>query len=84
MCKKVALVMDNPETCEKCEFYVPSLVRSGRGICSITNKSIENKIIKLLKCPFKELPEEECGDDDLDAFDRGWTAGFNSCLQMIR
>ena len=28
MCKKVALVMDNPEICEKCEFYVPSLVRS--------------------------------------------------------
>lgn len=84
MCKKVSLVMDNPEICEKCEFYVPSLVRSDRGMCCIINKLIENKITKLSKCPFKELPEEESEDEDLCSFDRGWTAGFNACLQKIK
>ena len=34
-------------------------------------------------CPLKELPKEENGDEDLCSFDRGWTAGFNTCLQRI-
>ena len=34
-------------------------------------------------CPLKELPKEENGDEDLCSFDRGWTAGFNTCMRRI-
>lgn len=80
---KSVLVMDTPEKCIHC------LLLNGADECIVqdddANFNASDSWDELMKgCPLKKLPEEENGDEDLCSFDRGWTAGFNTCLQMIR
>lgn len=80
---KSVLVMDTPEKCIHC------LLLNGVDECIVqdddANFNAGDSWDELMKgCPLKKLPEEENGDEDLCSFDRGWTAGFNTCLQMIR
>lgn len=80
---KSVLVMDTPETCIHC------LLLNGADECIVqdddANFNASDSWDELMKgCPLKKLPEEENGDEDLCSFDRGWTAGFNACLQKIR
>lgn len=80
---KLVLVMDTPEECIHC------LLLNGADKCIVqdddANFNAGDSWDELMKgCPLKKLPEEENGDEDLCSFDRGWTAGFNTCLQMIR
>ncbi len=91
---KSVLVMDTPKTCLDCMFCF-ELDEGIEACCSVTadeeDKSLCKEIIcengycnnKPEWCPLKELPKEENGDEDLCSFDRGWTAGFNTCLQRI-
>ena len=91
---KSILVIDTPETCLDCMFCF-ELDEGVNACCSImpdkNNKSLCRDIQcdgghcqdKPGWCPLKELPKEENGDEDLCSFDRGWTAGFNTCLQKI-
>ena len=95
MCKKAVLVMDKPETCQRCMFC-NSIVHGVDPFCKLSVDPEDDSYFRVIDCregydeavpkwcPLKELPEEERGDDDLDSFDRGWTAGFNSCLQRIK
>lgn len=80
---KSVLVMYTPEKCIHC------LLLNGADECIVqdddANFNAGDSWDELMKgCPLKKLPEEENGDEDLCSFDRGWTAGFNTCLQMIR
>lgn len=80
---KSVLVMDTPEKCIHCPLL------NGADECIVqdddANFNAGDSWDELMKgCPLKKLPEEENGDEDLCSFDRGWTAGFNTCLQMIR
>lgn len=79
---KSVLVMDTPEKCIHC------LLLNSEDKCIVqdddANFNAGDSWDELVKgCPLKELPKEENGDEDLCSFDRGWTAGFNTCLQRI-
>lgn len=79
---KSVLVMDTPKKCIHC------LLLNGADECIVqdddANFNAGDSWDELMKgCPLKKLPEEENGDEDLCSFDRGWTAGFNTCLQRI-
>ena len=79
---KSVLVMDTPEKCIHCLFL------NSKDICIVqdddANFNAGDSWDELMKgCPLKELPKEENGNEDLCSFDRGWTAGFNTCLQRI-
>ena len=79
---KSVLVIDTPEKCIRCPLL------NDADECTVqdanANFNAGDSWDELMKgCPLKELPKEENGDEDLCSFDRGWTAGFNTCLQRI-
>ena len=91
MNRKGMIIINMPTTCFECEFYHESSYDNRYKICGDKFCGIEymevNEYCELCSkpdwCPLKELPKEENGDEDLCSFDRGWTAGFNTCLQRI-
>ena len=92
--KKSILVVDTPETCLDCMFCF-ELDEGVNACCSVMSDENDKDLRRDIECyggycqdkpgwcPLKELPKEENGDEDLCSFDRGWTAGFNTCLQKI-
>ena len=92
--KKSVLVIDTPETCLDCMFCF-ELDEGVNACCSVMSDENDKGLCRDIQCdggycqdkpgwcPLKELPKEENGDEDLCSFDRGWTAGFNTCLQKI-
>ena len=91
---KSILVIDTPETCLDCMFCF-ELDEGINACCSVMSDENDKSLCRDIQCnggycqdkpgwcPLKELPKEENGDEDLCSFDRGWTAGFNTCLQKI-
>ena len=91
---KSILVVDTPETCLDCMFCF-ELDEGINACCSVMSDENDKSLCRDIECdggycqdkpdwcPLKELPKEENGDEDLCSFDRGWTAGFNTCLQKI-
>jgi hypothetical protein len=76
---KAILVIDMPESCDKC----PLVVRTGAyDSCCITGTCIiSNDNFKFSWCPLMSAPEEQeiwHGDDSSD-----WVRGYNSCLHEI-
>lgn len=82
---KSILVMDTPESCQKCRFLTSRL--TGAGVCAfMLSKSALYPITVPWTgiaeyCPFKNLPEKADHPDYCDngRYDKGW----NDCLDQI-
>ena len=73
--KKVYIVLDEPESCSECQFYVDYLS------CFLEHVSIGYDE-KPKNCPLKPLPEtlpEDCNT----IFFTGFNSGWNACIDRI-
>lgn len=75
---KAVLVIDMPEKCEKCRFYLNS--PSVKHLCYIKQQAFDEERPKW--CPLKPMPEEKECNGLLD-FDDSVAYGFNQCLDKI-
>lgn len=84
---KAVLVMDLPESCDKC--YLARFVDSEeeRVMCSIdrmTSMAVEDAIEKKPDwCPLRKLPEKKQLSNCKNFTDLGWVNGWNACLDVI-
>ena len=77
---KAVLVIDMPESCRKCMFYV---FGQKADFCGQTQYIIFNKSIREAHCPLKPLPEEDNKDEHLMEWSRGYQGGWNDCINAI-
>ena len=85
---KAVLVMDMPESCDKCRFKLN--VPYNRNYCYIRQDSCDKECLKPDWCPLRELPEkmELCGVYNSEYYAKGgkmpsYKAGWNACLDAI-
>ena len=76
---KAVLVIDMPENCRKCKFYV---LGEKADFCGQTQYIIFNKSIREAHCPLNPLPEEDDKEYHLE-WSRGYQAGWNDCIDAI-
>lgn len=90
--KKVYIVMDEPEKCEKCK--LSSEAGFGAVICSIIGKLIglDEEIRNVEKpewCPLKPLPEKQaldiatCNALSFSEKEMDMASGWNACIDRI-
>lgn len=85
---KSILVMDTPESCNKCD----SCIVGGVVFCGINGKKIEQKVMNESKisekCPLQDLPEKKLprkirGENLWGFYMPVFNKGFNSCIDEI-
>lgn len=80
---KAVLVMDMPESCEKCRFHLnyPKV----KHYCYIKQEAFEEEKPKW--CPLRELPEKKerlVATNDYDGgYSHGFTHGYNACIDEL-
>lgn len=94
---KAVLVMDMPESCNKCMFEQVSqdseLFPEGETYCCVMIESVNECSTggtKPYNCPLRELPEkmEVCGTYNTDYYAKGgkppsYKVGWNACIDAI-
>ena len=81
---KAILVMDMPESCDKCLLFHGHY--SGMNCGGLNNRGINYPYPKDFRqdwCPLKKLPDEEENSDCFDEFEDGYAFGWNRCREEI-
>lgn len=85
---KAMLIMDMPESCEKCKLS-SCLVPIGVGICCVDRGKFDDMTKVQDWCPLKEVPKKidyashfKEDPQSID-FSMGYTKGYNTCINEI-
>lgn len=77
---KAVLVMDMPESCDKCTLCC--MTPYGEYMCCKMRKNVPDGE-KPDWCPLRELQEKKGGDKWQDEISDSYNAGWNACLEEI-
>lgn len=77
---KAILVIDMPDSCDKCELGYYS---DGRILLCEYEDKVGNKESKPDWCPLKELPEKHNSIRTWDEYYNGYDIGWNDCIDNI-
>lgn len=79
---KVMLVMDKPESCEKCKLS-KCFIKRDVGACCVTGRKF-NVLTKVQDwCPLREVPEKDNESYFPDEYLDGFASGYNFCIDEI-
>lgn len=81
---KALLVMDIPDSCEKCSLFHNHYSDMCCG--GLNNRTIDYPYPKDFRqdwCPLKELPDKEDSTYRNDEYEDGYVFGWNQCLAKI-
>ena len=79
---KAMLIMDMPESCEKCKLS-RCLIHKGVGICCVNRRRFDDITKVQTWCPLLEVPEKDNKSYFPDEYQDGFAAGYNFCIDEI-
>ena len=79
---KVMLIMDMPESCEKCKLS-SCLVPIGVGICFVGRENFDDMTKVQDWCPLRELPQTKDENAEYYKIERYRARGWNDCIEAI-